>query len=134
MTFGRRHPVPQFFRYLLLESPGWLLAGVAAAAARRWLGFSTALAVTFVGLWVALDLLFYPWVKDALAGQAPSPADELVGRIGVVVEPLAPRGMVRLGAELWRAEASPQGTPIGRERQVRVREVRGLTLVVVETS
>jgi membrane protein implicated in regulation of membrane protease activity len=124
--------LPTFFRYLLLESPGWLLAGVVAALAQRWLGLSTALAVTFVGIWVAKDLLLYPWLKDALGGEAPSQADKLVGRTGVVVEPLAPLGIVRLGAELWRAEASPRERPIGDGRQVRVTKVRGLTLVVEE--
>jgi membrane protein implicated in regulation of membrane protease activity len=126
--------VPTFVRYLLLESPGWLLAGLVAAAARQSLGVSTELAVTFVAIWVAKDLLLYPWLRDALAGEAPSQAEKLVGRTGVVVEPLDPRGMVRLGAELWRAEATPQETPIAREHQVQVRAVRGLTLVVVETS
>lgn len=125
--------MPTFVRYLLLESPGWLLAALIAALAHRWLGLSVDIAVTFVGIWVAKDLLLYPWLKDALAGEAPTPAEKLVGQTGVVVEPLAPRGIVRLGAELWRAEASPRDTPIEDGRRVRVTAVRGLTLVVVES-
>jgi membrane-bound ClpP family serine protease len=46
---------------------------------------------------------------------------------------LDPRGIVRLGAELWRAEVTPRTTPIPTERPVRVTAVHGLTLVVVET-
>ncbi|MGD8895897.1 MAG: NfeD family protein [Acidobacteriota bacterium] len=125
--------MPTFVRYLLLESPGWLLAALIAALAHRWLGISVDIAATFVGIWVAKDLLLYPWLKDALAGEALTPAEKLVGRIGVVVEPLDPRGIVRLGAELWRAEVTPRTTPIPTERPVRVTAVHGLTLVVVET-
>jgi membrane protein implicated in regulation of membrane protease activity len=127
-------PVPTFVRYLLLESPGWLLAGLVAAVAQKWLGLSTEIAATFVSLWVAKDLLLYPWLKDALAGEAPTQAEKLLGRTAVVVDPLTPRGIVRLGAELWRAEASPREAPIAEGRPVRVIRVRGLTLVVVETS
>jgi membrane protein implicated in regulation of membrane protease activity len=125
--------VPTFVRYLLLESPGWLLAALIATVAREWLGISVEIAVTFVAIWVAKDLLLYRWLKGALMVEAPSEADKLVGQTGVVVNPLAPRGIVRLGAELWRAEASPRGTPIAEGRPVRVTAVRGLTLVVVES-
>ena len=126
--------MPRFIRYLLLESPGWLLAGVVAALARKWLGVSTELAVTFVAVWVGKDLLLYPWLKDALAGEAPSQAERLVGRTAVVVEPLAPRGIVRLGAELWRAEITPRDTPVPPERQVQVKAVQGLVLLVTVTQ
>jgi membrane-bound ClpP family serine protease len=126
--------VPTFVRYLLLESPGWLLAGVIAGVARQWLGISVEVAVTFVVIWVAKDLLLYPWLKDALAGDAPTPAEKLVGETAVVVEALAPRGIVRLGSELWRAEATPREASIARDRTVRVEAVRGLTLKVVEVD
>ena len=124
--------MPTFVKYLLLESPGWLLAGVVAFLLHEWVGLSPVLIGTLLAVWVAKDLLLYPWLKDALSGEDRSEADKLLGRTGVVETSLDPVGIVRLGAELWRAEASPRGTPILKGRPVRVTAVRGLTLVVVE--
>ncbi len=54
-------------------------------------------------------------------------ADNLVGRHGIVVTTLAPRGKVRVLGELWEAESPVQVDP-GLE--VVVRGVRGLALDV----
>jgi len=81
--------------------------------------------------WIVKDLALYPWLRHAYVGDERSPKDQLVGRTAAVVEPLRPLGIVRLGAELWRAEVSPLDSPLARGREVRVTEVRGLTLVVV---
>jgi membrane protein implicated in regulation of membrane protease activity len=126
--------VPPFVKYLLLEVPGWLLAGLVALALHQWLDLSATLVGTLLAIWIAKDLVLYPWLKDAFAGDAASEADKLVGAIGVVETPLDPVGIVRLGAELWRAEASPRERAIPSGRHIRVNAVRGLTLVVVETA
>ena len=118
----------------MLEIPGWLLAGLAALALHEWLGVSAGLTGTLLAIWVLKDLLLYPWLKDALAGSTRSEADKLAGAAGVVEKPLDPIGVVRLGAELWRAEASPRETPIPVGRRVQVKAVRGLTLVVAEAD
>jgi membrane-bound serine protease (ClpP class) len=54
-------------------------------------------------------------------------ADALVGTIGIAQEPIAPRGQILVHGELWQAESS-EAIPAGDA--VRVRDVRGLTLVV----
>jgi membrane protein implicated in regulation of membrane protease activity len=121
-----------FTRYLLLESPGWLLAILVAVALHRWLGVSAPAIALLVVVWIGKDLVFYPWVRDAYAGDTHGPKELLLGQTGVVVKPLGPVGVVRVGAELWRAEPEKAGTVTPRGRAVRVREVRGLTLVVTE--
>ena len=126
--------MPTFVKYLLLEMPGWLLAGLVALALHEWAGVSAALVGTVLAVWIAKDLALYPWLKDAFSGDARSEAEKLLNRTGVVETSLDPFGVVRLGAELWRAEASPHGTPIPRGRRVRVTALRGLTLVVVEAG
>ena len=127
-------PLPTFVKYLLLEMPGWLLAGFVALALHEWAGVSAALVGTVLAVWIAKDLVLYPWLKDAFSEDARSEAEKLLNRTGVVETSLDPFGIVRLGAELWRAEASPHGTPIPRGRRVRVTALRGLTLVVVEAG
>jgi membrane protein implicated in regulation of membrane protease activity len=116
-------------RYLLIESPGWVLAGFVAAMAHRWLGLPAGLAGLAVALWIVKDLVLYPWLRAAFEDSPPSELQKLVGSSGVVQIPLDPVGVVRLGHELWRAEAD-RAIPTGRS--VRVRAVRGLTLQVVE--
>jgi membrane-bound serine protease (ClpP class) len=53
--------------------------------------------------------------------------DALIGTIGLAQEPLSPRGQILIHGELWFAE-SP--TPVETGAPVRVRAVRGLTLLV----
>ena len=54
-------------------------------------------------------------------------AEALVGRSAVAVTPLDPRGQVRIDGELWSAVSEE---PLERGREVVVRRVEGLTLVV----
>jgi membrane-bound serine protease (ClpP class) len=61
-------------------------------------------------------------------------ADALVGTLGIVQQPLAPRGQILVHGELWFAEApqpvQPGDDPIKPGDTVSVRSVRGLTLLV----
>jgi membrane protein implicated in regulation of membrane protease activity len=125
------HP---FAKYLLLEVPGWILAGLIAVLLHRWMGLSPLAAGLIVALWIGKDVVLYRSVRDAYVAEGPSPTDRLLGRTGVVVEPLRPIGMVRLGGELWRAEPAAEGGAIPRGRRVRVEGVRGLLLSVAEET
>ena len=51
----------------------------------------------------------------------------LVGRRGVVVTPVVPRGQVKVDGEIWAAESD---VPLDRDTRVVVRGVRGLVLDV----
>ncbi|MGA8907842.1 MAG: NfeD family protein, partial [Acidobacteriaceae bacterium] len=53
--------------------------------------------------------------------------DALVGTIGIAQEELAPRGQILVHGELWFAEST---SPVIAGQHVRVRSVRGLTLLV----
>ncbi len=53
--------------------------------------------------------------------------EALVGTIGLAQEALAPRGQIMIHGELWFAESA---TPVQPGDRVRVRSVRGLTLLV----
>lgn len=126
--------MPTFVKYLLLEAPGWVLAGLVGLLLHRWAGLSATLVGTLLAVWVGKDVVLYPWLKDALSGDVPSESDKLLGQTGVVETDLHPVGVVRLGAELWRARPAPGGTAICAGRSVRVTAVRGLTLIVVEVE
>jgi membrane protein implicated in regulation of membrane protease activity len=133
MGSGERR-LPTFVKYLLLETPGWLLAALVAVLLYERVGLSASLIGTLLAVWVAKDLILYPLLKDALSGSSDSEADKLLGRTGVVETALDPVGIVRLGAELWRGEPSDRKTPIPSGTRVRVTALRGLTLVVKEAE
>jgi|SoiMethySBSTD1v2_1073268.scaffolds.fasta_scaffold312925_2 membrane protein implicated in regulation of membrane protease activity len=119
-----------FVRYVALEAPGWVLAGwlawwlAAKAVVPPWL------AALGWSLFVLKDFALYPWLRDAYAVGDPDAATLLVGRTGLARERIDPSGYVRVGAELWRAELAPGCAAVDAGASVRVRAVRGLTLIV----
>ena len=119
-----------FVRYVALEAPGWVIA----AAVLWWLSAHTSLepwiAALLWALYVIKDFALYPWLRDAYALGEPDAAALLIGRSAIARERIDPSGYVRVGAELWRAELAPGAAAVEPGASVRVREVRGLTLIV----
>ena len=116
---------------MLLQIPGWILVGGLLALGVRWWGLSLRLALALFGVWLLKDAVLFPFLRVAYEpGGGGAGADALVGARGVASQSLDPRGYVRVGAELWRAEVADGARPIPRGGGVRVRHVRGLTLVV----
>ena len=117
-------------RYFAFQLPGWVVAAwllwllVEHELVSRWV------AASGFALYVLKDFALYPWLRDAYAVANPDASAALVGRIGEARDRLAPSGYVRIGSELWRAELAPGSAEVERGASVRVREVRGLTLVV----
>jgi membrane-bound serine protease (ClpP class) len=80
---------------------------------------------------VALGVFFGVVVKAVLAARhlpVSAGIEELVGREGVAITDLTPRGQVRARGEEWSAEST--GLPIPSGSPVRVARVQGLRLVV----
>ena len=116
---------------MLLQIPGWILVGGLLALGVRWWGLSQGLALALFAVWLAKDAVLFPFLRVAYEpGGSGGGADALVGARGVASQSLDPRGYVRVGAELWRAEVADGARPIPRGGGVRVRNVRGLTLEV----
>jgi membrane protein implicated in regulation of membrane protease activity len=117
-------------KYLLFQTPGWILASfVLLYLVRRW-DLSPWLASLLLALWLIKDLALYPLLRKSYAGGRRDPGEHLVGALGTARERLDPVGYVRVGAELWRAAVSNEHAPIESGASVRVKSVRGLTLEV----
>jgi membrane-bound serine protease (ClpP class) len=114
-------------KYVLYQVPGLLVALVAAAALVRFELVAPPVAVLLVAAWVAKDALLFPLVRAAYHDDARDGLARLVGETGVVVEALAPLGWVRIGGELWRAEA---GTEVAAGERVTVTGFDGYLLAV----
>jgi membrane-bound serine protease (ClpP class) len=91
-----------------------------------------------IAIAVALGGFFALAVRAALrARSAPvvTGVARLIGAEGVVIEALAPRGQVRVQAEVWGATlASERSQPVSVGATIRVLAIRGLMLVVQSTT
>ena len=117
-------------RYILYQIPGWLLAVAAAVLLHRWVGLPAWAAAALVVVWTLKDAALYPFLRTAYQQDSRRVVERLVGLVGVAVEPLAPRGYVRVRGELWLAEPSTTDLEILRGHEVTVDAVRGTTLLV----
>ncbi len=130
---ARKNTLRGIWLYALLQVPGTVLAGLVLGLLFHWGWLSAGWAlVLFLG-WVVKDWALYPVLRDTFTSSQPG-ADPLVGTRGVVEKALAPHGLVRLGGELWQAEAFSPERSIAAGMPVVVRSTRGLTLLVEEAT
>jgi membrane protein implicated in regulation of membrane protease activity len=121
-----------FARYWVLQIPGMFAAGIALVMLVRWTELTPTLAGVLFGLWVLKDLAMFPVTRIAYESRKGyHGSDALVGALGIAQDAFAPggTGYVRVGAELWRAQAE-DGERIAKGATLRVMEVRDLTLRV----
>lgn len=120
-------------RYLAAQAPGWALALAAGWAAWHWAGVPAWLCALVVALFILKDAVMYPFVRSAYE-PVHDAAERLVGGEGVVTQALAPRGRVRIGGELWRAQVEDGAAALAEGTRVRVVAVKGLTIVVAAAT
>ncbi len=119
-----------FWRYWLLQIPGWVLLVALLLGAREWLGISTTLALLVFVAWLVKDAAIYPWLRPHYEVRTDDLKDALVGASARAEQPLNPKGYVKLRGELWLAELSTGEPPVSTGETVVVENVQGLTLRV----
>ncbi|MGH9319181.1 MAG: NfeD family protein [Vicinamibacteria bacterium] len=119
-----------FWRYWLLQIPGWGVLIVALILAHRYFGLSTAWALVIFALWLVKDWAIYPVLKKYYDFKTEEPTSRLVGQRAVAQQALRPRGYVRLWGELWLAEVANHTQPVAAGDEVIVEAIEGLTLRV----
>lgn len=118
-----------FLRYLLYQVPGWALWSVVLLFLRQFFVFPLWLVPAALAVWVVKDLILFSYTWTAY-GPGPGAKRPLPGSRGVVVKSLSPEGYIRIGGELWRAEAADRGKSIPAGETVTVEGINGLTLFV----
>ena len=116
--------------YTLLQIPAIALLILIVIFARNWFYFPAWIGWAIVALWVAKDIILFPFVWRSYDSSTPDDALTIVGKQGIAEERLSPAGYVRVKGELWKAEVPRGEPPIEAGEPVRVRAVRGLTLKV----
>lgn len=119
-----------FWRYWLLQIPGWGVLIVALAAAHRYVGLPVLWAIVFFGIWLLKDWALYPILKTHYRFRVEHPQEDLVGKRAKAREALRPRGYVQIRGELWLAELAKGADPAEPGDEVEIVEVEGLTLRV----
>ncbi|MFQ5994550.1 MAG: NfeD family protein [Acidiferrobacterales bacterium] len=126
---GHRWSARVVGKYTLLQLPATALLILILLLVKDRLHIPTWLVWSIVGFWVAKDVALFPFVWRSYDPGFRAASHSLVGAIGVTQSRLAPSGQIRVRSELWQAEAAP-GARIRKGQQVRVREMRGLVLIV----
>ncbi|WP_334077487.1 NfeD family protein [Paenibacillus sanfengchensis] len=111
----------------------WLCVGAVVAAGVAWVAPEAFLAQVIAGCLVALVLTIFtkPLSRKFRAAKGyEDPGIELIGREGIVVEPIeqGQYGIVKVGGDTWSATSTQN---LGRDERVRVLR-RSSTIIEVE--
>lgn len=117
-------------RYALFQVPGLLTLVGVVVGLYRWAMLPGWGAVALVAVWILKDAALYPWLRTAYEPDSRRVIERLIGLAGVAVEPLAPRGYVRVRGELWQAESAEPGNTIDAGRAVTVHAIATDVLLV----
>ncbi len=117
-------------RYSLLQLPAIALLLMALVLVQRWIDIPEWVFWGSIAIWIAKDvvLFFFTWraydVNDAGGDRS------MIGARGISQNRLAPSGFIHVRGELWKAEVWGGGRPIEIGEKVKVRDIKGLTLIV----
>lgn len=117
-------------RYLLFQIPGLLIIILVSlffiyiVEVPMWTIF------LLIGAWIIKELVTVPFTWRLYVRPRLSPTELMIDQEGVAMEKLDPEGFVRFHSEIWEAEAADRNTVIENGVAVRIREIRGMRLIV----
>ena len=117
-------------RYTLFQVPAVAGLILILMLVRRWVDMPAWFVWGLIVIWVAKDVIMFPFVWRGYDRDRIRDANSMIGVRGIAKDRLAPSGYIRVHGELWQAEVVGGGSPIDRGQGVRVRGLRGLTLLV----
>jgi membrane protein implicated in regulation of membrane protease activity len=117
-------------RYTLLQLPGLAVLVIIILFVLRWLELPVWLIWGSIFVWVAKDVILYPFVWRAYDRPREEDVAAMIGTCCIAKERMAPSGYVLMRGELWKAEMTSGSPSVEKGERVRIREIRGLTLIV----
>jgi membrane protein implicated in regulation of membrane protease activity len=127
----KKIPSQVYIRYGLLTIPGMVVLVLILIVVRNWVPIPFWLQVTLILLWVAKEVILFPFIWRAYDHTRSEVSRSMIGERGLTRQRLAPAGYIRIQAELWKAEIMTGEPPIEKDEWVRVIEIEGLKLSVV---
>ncbi|MGQ9646880.1 MAG: NfeD family protein [Thermodesulfobacteriota bacterium] len=119
-----------FVRYALFQIPALVQLILILILIRQWVNLPGWFFWGAIAVWLAKDVILFPFVWRAYDRDRFKELHSLVGIEGIVEERLAPTGYIRVHGELWQAETIGPETCIERGERVRIRGIKGLRLQV----
>ena len=116
-------------KYALLQLPELAVLIIAIHYVQEWIQLPSWAIWTLCLLWIAKDVILYPFVWRAYDWAGPH-GDGLIGERGVARGDLTPLGYVEVRGELWRAQSKDDRPTIRAGQPVKVFARDGLTLTV----
>jgi membrane-bound serine protease (ClpP class) len=126
----REIPISVYVRYTMLSIPGTIVLILIMVIARHWISIPTWLFLTITGLWVAKELIIFPFVWQAHDTRRQGLSRSMIGALGIAKERLAPTGYIQVYGELWKARLIENGPPVKTGEYVRIKKIDGLKLYV----
>jgi membrane-bound serine protease (ClpP class) len=126
----REIPKRIYIRYILLSIPGTVVLILILEIVRYWIPIPPWLFATIVGLWLAKEVILFPFVWQAHDTRRQGLSRTMIGELGIAKEPLAPTGYIQVYGELWKARMIKDGPPIKAGQYVRITKMEGLSLIV----
>ena len=121
-------------KYVSIQLPGIAVLVLLLVIVQEWIEIPAWLTWGLVGLWVAKDVILYPFVWRAYEWGSEKETSPMTGLCGIAQDRLNPLGYVFVRGELWKARVI-EGGVIEKGENVLVKERRGLTLLVkIETE
>lgn len=117
-------------RYILFQIPGFVLIMTTLILFRRWVDLPGWVFWGSIVLWIAKDIILFPFVWRSYDQDRLKDLQTLIGGEGIVEKPLEPSGYIRVHGELWQAEVGEDRLPVGKGEVVKVIGIRGLKLIV----
>jgi membrane protein implicated in regulation of membrane protease activity len=117
-------------RYALIQVPFTALVTVVLIWVRKWVDLPIWFICGLIAFLVIKDIVLFPFVWRAYDPDSPGLTNTMEGARGIALNDLHPSGYVEIRAERWQAEVIEGSPPIRRGQAVRVRGIRGLTLLV----
>jgi membrane-bound ClpP family serine protease len=117
-------------RYTLLQLPAIALVIGLLIFIRRWVDIPSWLHWGIIIVWVAKDIILFPFVWRAYDWNQKESGHAMLGMHGVALEPLDPLGYILVRGERWRAQPKEKGIRIEKGQRVEVLRIKDLTLYV----
>jgi len=125
-----RPPIRIVIKYALLQLPGQVLFLLILLLVRRWLEVPSYLVWGLLGVWVAKDIVLFPFLWRFYDSHQHPDRFGMVGRTGVALTRLNPNGYAKVQGERWQAVVPDEQTPIEKGETVCVDGISGLELTV----
>ncbi|MDY6842519.1 MAG: NfeD family protein [Thermodesulfobacteriota bacterium] len=117
-------------KYSLLQIPAVVLLLLILIFMQRKMDIPLWFIVGLIILWVAKDVILFPFVWRAYDYNYASDTNSMIGKQGITKGCLAPSGYIDVHGELWHAQVVEGGAPIDRGERVQVIGIDRLTLFV----